>query len=200
MQTLVIATRNRHKTQEFADILANHFAVQDLNSVSGSPEVEETGETFEANAILKAIPASQHTEGLALADDSGLEVDGLDGAPGVRSARYAGEPSNDDNNNALLLQNLSSIRGKNRAARFRCVLALADRGSLVATFSGSVEGIIAPAPRGTAGFGYDPLFIPNGHCQSFAEIGAELKNQMSHRASALQKFLVWLQSEKCNPA
>jgi XTP/dITP diphosphohydrolase len=154
------------------------------------PDVEESGQTFEENAALKALAASGRFDGWVIADDSGLEVDALGGEPGVRSARYAGEPSDDQANNALLLKNLEGVRGKARSARFRCVIVLARRGEKIGAFSGAVEGMMIRSPKGTSGFGYDPLFVPDGHCETFAQLGAEIKNTLSHRARALEQLRI----------
>jgi len=188
---LLVSTRNAHKVGEIRAILGPDFEVSDLSILPHMPEVEETGATFEENAALKAVAASMLFDGWVLADDSGLEVDALGGAPGVISARYAGEPSNDAANNALLLKNLSGVRGKDRSARFRCVMVVARNGRKLAAFSGSVEGIIINEPKGTSGFGYDPLFVPEGFCETFAQLGAETKNGLSHRARALQGLKAW---------
>ena len=150
--------------------------------------VEETGRTFEENAILKAVAVSRAVAGLVVADDSGLEVAALGGAPGVYSARYAGEGAKDEENVAKLLAELGNLERADRGARFRCALALACQGELIAVFHGDVAGVIAERPRGKRGFGYDPVFIPAGFDQTFAELGDEVKNQMSHRAVAIQKL------------
>jgi len=194
MQRLLIATGNRHKTREFREMLGFRYEVSDLNDLAHIPAAEETGETFEANAVLKAVAASLHVEGLVVADDSGLEVDALGGAPGVRSARYAGEPSDDARNRRRLLAELenSRVRGGARSARFRCVLALAERGSLVATFSGTVEGVVIDEERGGGGFGYDPLFLPDGYDRTFAELPPAVKHGCSHRGRALEKLRAFL--------
>ena len=182
---LLVSTRNAHKIAEIRAILGAGFSVRDLSAVPGMPEVEETGETFEENAALKAVAASELFDGWVIADDSGLEVDALDGAPGVLSARYAGVQSDDAANNSLLLKNLEAVRGKARSARFRCAIVLAKSGTKLAAFAGSVEGQIIHSPRGSGGFGYDPLFVPDGHCKTFAELGPDIKNSLSHRARAL---------------
>lgn len=194
LPTLLIATRNAHKTREIAQILAKRFSVQDMTSMANAPEVEETGDTFESNAALKACAASQLTGGWALADDSGLEVEILNGAPGVRSARYAGESASDADNNRLLLQNLLPYDDEERTARFRCCLVLAHRGAMIAVFNGTVNGVILRAPKGSTGFGYDPLFMPNGYQETFGELPAEVKNQISHRSRALSQFSAWLEA------
>ena len=188
---LLVSTRNAHKVGEIRAILGPAFDVRDLSTIPPFPDVEETGSTFEDNATLKAVAASLLAEEWVIADDSGLEVDALQGAPGVLSARFAGAPSNDAANNALLLEKLAAIRGKARSARFRCVIVLARHGRKLAAFAGTIEGQIIPAPRGTAGFGYDPIFVPNGFCQSFAELSPETKNTFSHRAQALTALKSW---------
>jgi XTP/dITP diphosphohydrolase len=187
MRQLLLATRNPHKTREFAEILGEEFAVRDLAAEPDMPVVEETGATFAENAILKAIAVSKCFPDPVVADDSGLEVDALDGAPGVYSARYAGPDAKDGDNVARLLSELRK-RGAERLppARFRCVLALAREGKLVETFAGVVEGAIVDKPRGSAGFGYDPVFQPAGLTETFAELPAGEKNRISHRASAIR--------------
>ena len=163
-----------------------------LDSLPGFLEVEETGDSFAANAMLKAVAASQRFRGLVLADDSGLEVDALGAEPGVRSARYAGATANQQENNLLLLENLSAVRGKLRSARFHCALAAAQAGHPLACFHGSVEGTIIRHPKGRHGFGYDPLFVPEGFCQTFAQLGPEIKNSLSHRARAIEAARPWI--------
>jgi len=189
---LLIATRNRHKTGELAALLGPAFQVEDLTAHPDLPEVEETGATFAENAALKAVAASRHfgSELLVLADDSGLEVDALDGAPGVRSARYSGEGATDRKNLELLLTRMQGI--PHRAARFRCVIALARGGELAASFEGACEGRIIEEPRGCDGFGYDPVFVPEGYTRTFAELPGEVKNALSHRGRAMTLALAWL--------
>lgn len=189
---LLIATRNRHKTGELAALLGAAFQVEDLTSHPELPEVEETGTTFAENAALKAVTASLHFGGLVLADDSGLETDALDGAPGVRSARFAGEKASDRENLELLLQRMAGAA--RRSARFRCAIAIAREGKLVASFEGACEGRIIEAPRGCDGFGYDPVFVPEGYEQTFAELPGEVKNALSHRGRAMQAALAWLKT------
>jgi XTP/dITP diphosphohydrolase len=186
MRQLLLASRNAHKTREFAEILGNEVAVRDLAEEPEAAVVEETGATFAENAILKAMAISKQFADLVVADDSGLEVDALGGAPGVYSARYAGPGARDRDNIARLFSELSEC-GQERpfAARFRCLLALARAGELIGTFEGAVEGTIADRPRGTAGFGYDPVFLPVGLTKTFAELSAEEKNRISHRAKAI---------------
>ena len=187
MRRLLIATKNAHKTAEIRAILGDGWDVSDLNAHPEIAAPEETGATFAENAEIKALAASQLCAGLVLADDSGLEVDALGGAPGVRSARYAGEHAADADNRTKLLQALTTVRGKARTARFRCALALASDGTVRATFDGAVEGVIINAERGDGGFGYDALFVPAGHCETFAQLPGAVKNQLSHRARALAK-------------
>jgi XTP/dITP diphosphohydrolase len=187
MLRLLLATRNAHKTREFSEILGGEFVVRDLSEELDAPVIEETGSTFAENAILKAVGISKRSPELVVADDSGLEVDALDGAPGVFSARYAGPGATDVENIARLLSELSAL-SKERlpGARFRCVLALARNGKVLGTFEGAVEGVIVDSPRGRSGFGYDPIFQPNGFAQTFAELSAAEKNQISHRAQAIR--------------
>lgn len=187
MKQLIIATRNAHKTREFAEILGHEFEVIDLSSVANAPEIKETGRTFEENAILKALAISRDQRLPVVADDSGLEVDALGGAPGIYSARYAGEKATDPSNVEKLLRELvdRNIPAAKRTARFRCVIALARDGKLLGTFEGLAEGRIVDVPRGQNGFGYDPIFVPAGFDKTFAELSAETKNEISHRAKAI---------------
>ena len=184
---LLLATHNADKTREIQRILGAKFAVRDL---SKHPEISkplENGKTFEENAILKAIAASRKLPSLVIADDSGLEVDALGGAPGIYSARYATENASDAKNVEKLLQELRArnIADEKRSARFRCVIALARNEKLLGAFEGVVEGNIVDPPRGSGGFGYDPVFQPIGFEQTFAEMPPELKNKISHRAQAI---------------
>lgn len=188
---LLVSTRNAHKIGEIRAILGPDFVVYDLSILPDMPEVEETGATFEENATLKAVAASMLFEGWVIADDSGLEVDALGGAPGVYSARYAGPQAVDADNNTLLLRNLEGVRGKERSARFRCVIVLARAGRKLAAFAGAVEGVIVNQHKGGGGFGYDPLFVPEGYCETFGELPAEVKNSLGHRAKALAKLRDW---------
>jgi XTP/dITP diphosphohydrolase len=192
MPPLVIATKNAHKTKEIAAILRDLIDdISDLTAHPGIPSPVEDGLTFEANAAIKALAAATALPPgtLVLADDSGLEVDALDRAPGIYSSRYAGENATDaDNRQKLLAElNTSGARGKARSARFRCVMTLARNGTVLASFAGAVEGIIANEEKGDGGFGYDSIFIPAGFCETFAQLPPETKNQLSHRARALEK-------------
>jgi XTP/dITP diphosphohydrolase len=194
-KTLCIATRNPHKVEEMASVLAPFWEVKCSSDYPGlEEEIEETGDTFLANATLKAVTTSQRIPDYVLADDSGLEVDALDGAPGVFSARYGGIPSSTEKNNAKLLEELGKLNAltpEQRTARFRCVLVLAKEGELLASFDGACEGTIAPGPKGSNGFGYDPLFIPQGYKQTFGQLAEKTKANLSHRALALKKFVAW---------
>lgn len=194
MQRLLLATRNAHKTREFAEILGAQFVVSDLISVEDVPTVDETGATFEENAVLKAVAASRCVSGLVVSDDSGLEVAALDGAPGVRSARYAGENATDAENVAKLFSELQRLDSASRTcdASFQCVLALAEDGKVLRIFRGTVGGSIIPVKRGQRGFGYDPVFVPNGYTETFAELGDVVKNGLSHRARAIAKLRAYL--------
>lgn len=184
MTHLIIATRNRHKLEEIRAIFAfNHLKISSALDYPDIPDVEETGSTFEENALLKARALTAATGHWAMADDSGLEVDALDGAPGVYSARFAGEPVSYAANNEKLLRLLSG--NPNRRARFRTVLALASPQGEAFTVEGCCPGRIIEEQRGREGFGYDPLFVPDGETLTFAEMSADHKNQISHRARAL---------------
>ena len=190
MQDLLVATGNSHKTAEIRAILGAGYVVSDLKAHPELPEVEETGSTFLENATLKAVEISKQVEGLILSDDSGLEVDALGGEPGVYSSRYAGEAGNDEANNKKLLHEL---QGKdNRTARFRCVMVLAQDGEVLTSFDGAVEGRMLSELHGEGGFGYDPLFVPDGYDQTFSQLSEGIKNQLSHRAVAMQKVVAWL--------
>ena len=184
---LLIATGNAHKLREIRAILS----VPGLDIVGSRdwptplPEIVEDGLTFEANAVKKAMLTALSTGLWTLADDSGLEVEALGNVPGVRSARYAGEPSSDSANNALLLKNMAG--SANRKAQFRCAIALSSPKGRCQVVDGACPGSMLTAPRGANGFGYDPLFVPDGFTQTFAEMPDADKNAISHRARALQK-------------
>jgi XTP/dITP diphosphohydrolase len=190
--TLVVASSNRAKLVEFGALAAD-LPVEIIGLAEAVPEglsIVEDGDTFQANAILKARTVAEAARTLTLADDSGLEVDALGGRPGVRSARFAHDRATDAENNATLLAALADIEEENRTARFRCVLALIDpwapAGTELTIASGSCEGSIAREPRGTGGFGYDPLFIVKDKNRTMAELSDVEKNSLSHRALALQ--------------
>jgi len=191
---LVVATRNRHKTREIQQILGPEFNVRDLGAYPKVSQIREGGSSFEENAKRKALAASRQLPALVIADDSGLEVDALGGAPGIYSARYAGANATESDKIDKLLRKLARIRATEdeRRARFRCVLALARNGNLLGTFEGIVEGRIADEVRGDYGFGYDPIFIPEGLEQTFGELPTEVKNAISHRAKAIRALAVKL--------
>ncbi|MDF1751956.1 MAG: RdgB/HAM1 family non-canonical purine NTP pyrophosphatase [Verrucomicrobiales bacterium] len=197
---LVVATHNAHKTDEIREIVGKFFdEVLDLSSFPDVPEADEYGESFEENSAIKAFGASETLQdAFILADDSGLEVDALNGAPGVYSARYAGADASDADNRARLLEELtkSGAKGKERSARFRCVLTVVKGDETFGVFDGACEGIIANEEKGDGGFGYDSLFIPEGHCETFGQLSGEVKNGMSHRGNALAQFSEWLESEQ----
>jgi len=188
---LLFATRNRGKLRELRELLAGEpLELLSLEDRPEVPEVEETGATFAENAALKATAAARATRLLALADDSGLEVDALGGDPGVRSARYAGLGASDGERIQLLLANLAGVPEARRTARFRCAIALVDPARLEAPLlcEGSCEGRILEAPRGAGGFGYDPVFLADALGQTFAEAPAETKNGVSHRGQAMRRM------------
>ena len=184
---LLIATRNRHKLEEIRQIFAlPSLELVAADDVPGLPEdVVEDADTFEGNALKKARELCAASGLWTLADDSGLEVTALDNAPGVFSARYAGEPCSYPANNAKLLHELAGV--PDRRARFRCAIALCTPDGRSWTVDGSCEGHIIQEPRGANGFGYDPLFVPDGYDKTFAELDGAVKNAISHRGRALQR-------------
>jgi XTP/dITP diphosphohydrolase len=191
--TLYCATTNPGKLREFrlaAGRLGRDIEIATLPNLSSIDPVEETGDTFKENAVRKAVYYSAHAPGPLFADDSGLEVDALGGEPGVRSARFAGPGATDEANNLLLLEKLRGM--EQRRARFVCLIALAEKGALLATFRGAVEGEILHEPRGPNGFGYDPLFFYPPFGCSFGEVGGERKLLVSHRGQALRQLLAAL--------
>jgi len=186
---VVVATRNRGKLVEIARLLGGSpsFELVTIDEIAPEVELREDEETFQGNAVAKARQAAIATGLPAIADDSGLEVDALNGAPGVWSARYAGEPSDDARNNAKLLEALRGVPDEQRKARFRCAAAFVDRARAIEMVEcGECEGNILEAPRGTGGFGYDPLFLATGLTQTMAELPVDKKNQVSHRAAAFR--------------
>jgi XTP/dITP diphosphohydrolase len=191
---LVVATRNTHKTREIQHILGAHFRVRDLLAHPEVSEILESGTSFEENAKLKALAASRELPDLIIADDSGLQVDALGSALGIYSARYAGPNATERAKIEKLLTELARVGATQdaRRARFRCVVALAHNGNLLGTFEGIVEGKIANEVRGDSGFGYDPIFIPDGFEQTFGQLPAEVKNTISHRAKAIRGLAVKL--------
>lgn len=200
MRTLLLATRNEGKVRELGALLAGEpVHLETLASHPDVPDVEEHGDTFEENARLKAVAVAEHTGRWALGEDSGLVVDALGGDPGVRSARYAGEHGDDAANVARLLRELEGVR--DRRARFLCALVLArPDGKVVAAVEGVCEGTIAAAPRGTAGFGYDPVFVPLGETRTAAELTPAEKDALSHRGHAARSLLPLLRLHLTTPA
>jgi XTP/dITP diphosphohydrolase len=201
VDTILIATSNEGKLRDFAGAAASHgVAVAGIPNFSSLPLVVEDGLAFETNARKKAEEYSRHVPGeIVVADDSGLEVDALNGAPGVHSARYAAdEPhraeanTDDEANNARLLRELKDVPPERRTGRFVCVLAAARDGETLKTFRGTAEGIILSVPRGDNGFGYDPLFYFPRIQKTFAQLTAEEKSEFSHRGSAFRNLLAWI--------
>ncbi|HKM43229.1 MAG TPA: XTP/dITP diphosphatase [Limnochordia bacterium] len=187
---LLVASHNEHKIREIKELTAHlKLDVVGLPEVGDFPPVVEDGDTFQANARKKAVEIAELSGVLVLADDSGLEVDALGGAPGVHSARFAGEPCSDQRNNTLLLERLRGYPVEQRGAAFRCAMALARPGGPVELTEGVCRGQILFEPRGTGGFGYDPLFFVPEYEKSFAELGSQVKNRISHRYLAMQKML-----------
>ena len=186
---LVLATRNQGKVREIGEILKdeNGLELLSLCNYPDAPDVVEDGNTYEENAIKKASVLAEYTGHLTIADDSGLAVDALDGAPGVHSARYAGEEASDQDRIAKLLDALDTVPDDRRSARFICAVAIAEPLAQAQVVRGICEGCIIHTPRGKSGFGYDPIFVPVGYDKTFAELGDEIKNEISHRAKALDK-------------
>lgn len=189
MLEIVLATRNKDKVKEIKKILNGIDArLLSVDDFPGCPEVKEDGETLEANAKKKALAVSQYTKKLSLAEDTGLEVEALGGAPGIHSARFAGDNCTYKDNNKRLLKLMEKFSLGERRARFRCVAALAKPDGEVVTCEGICEGIIAFEMKGESGFGYDALFLLPEYDKTFAELGEEMKNKISHRARALDKI------------
>ena len=186
---LVFATNNKHKLQEVRDIVGDRVEVLSLADIGCYDDIPETADTLQGNALIKARHIYEKYGFDCFADDTGLEVEALDGAPGVYSARYAGEECDSEANMRKLLENLT---GKtNRNAQFRTVIALIINGEEM-LFNGIVKGAIATEKKGDSGFGYDPIFVPEGHSASFAQMSSEMKNSMSHRFRATQQFSDYL--------
>lgn len=189
---IVFATNNKHKLEEIKDILGKDFEIVSLAEIGCHEDIPETGLTLEENARQKSTYIVEHYNHDCFADDTGLEVDALNGEPGVHSARYAeGTDHDSEANMRKLLSRMSSV--KERTARFRTVISLIING-VEHQFEGRVEGRIATEKHGKEGFGYDPIFIPEGYDKSFAELGEEVKNQISHRARAVKKLAEYLSS------
>ena len=201
---IVFATNNQHKLQEIRDILGSDYEVVSLNEIGCDVDIPETGNTLEENALQKAQYVYDHYHLSCFADDTGLEVEALDGAPGVHSARYAEGTDHDSEANMAKL--LRELDGKeNRKARFRTVICYIEKKDVcpcgctsikkIHQFDGIVEGHIATEKQGTEGFGYDPIFVPEGYDQSFAQLGEEIKNGISHRAKAVAKLAEYLKNK-----
>ena len=196
MKTFVLASKNKHKAEEIKNILGEGFEViTQTEAGAGDIEVIEDGATFEENAIKKAEEIMRAVGKPTIADDSGLCVDFLNGAPGVYTARYAGENATDAENIEKLLTALGGVPEKDRGARFVCVIAVAEQGKETVTFRGECEGRIALEPKGEGGFGYDPIFYLDEYCATMSEISAEIKNSISHRSNALKKFVEGIKEE-----
>ena len=198
---LLIATNNKGKQTEFRQLLADlPLTISDLSSFPAIDPISETGRTFEENASLKASGYAIQAKRLTLADDSGLEVDALNGAPGVLSSRYGPVGASDESRSTRLLAELTNVPVHDRSARFVSVIAIAgENGELINLSSGICEGLIALTPRGGNGFGYDPIFIPSGFNETFGELPAEVKNRVSHRAQAWVRALEFLRTLTASP-
>ena len=204
MKRIVFATNNQHKLQEIRDILGSSYEVVSLKEIGCDVDIPETGNTLEENALQKAQYVYDHYHVSCFADDTGLEVEALDGAPGVHSARYAEGTDHDSEANMAKL--LRELNGKeNRQARFRTVICYIEKQGVcpcgctsikkIHQFEGIVNGHIATEKHGTEGFGYDPIFVPEGYDKSFAELGEEIKNGISHRARAVAKLVEYLKKK-----
>ncbi|MHB9056783.1 MAG: non-canonical purine NTP diphosphatase [Paludibacteraceae bacterium] len=191
MKKIIFATNNKHKLKEVKEILGEKVEIISLADIGCTEDIPETSDTLEGNAALKVQYVFDKFHMDCFADDTGLEIEALNGRPGVYSARYAGEPSNSQNNIRKILHEMEGM--SNRKAQFRTVIAFSE-GSIIHYFEGVVKGRIANEPRGNAGFGYDPVFIPENHTKSFAELNPEIKNSISHRARAVKKFTTYLLS------
>ena len=190
---LVVATQNRGKLREISRLLADSgIVVKGLDDIADLPEIIEDGDTFEANAQKKALTVARHCGCLTLADDSGLMVEALNGEPGVYSARYAGPDASDADNNQKLLDAMKDFSPEQRHAAFYCAMALCQPSGECQLFQGQLKGLILEAPRGSGGFGYDPLFLVPEYGKALAELPLEIKNRISHRGHALRNVLAYL--------
>ncbi len=192
MEKLVFATNNSHKLHEIKEMLDNSFELLSLNEIGCSDDIPETGETLEANASQKSFYIWDRFHFDCFADDTGLEIEALNNEPGVYSARYAGDAKCAEANVAKVLEKMQDL--KNRKARFRCVISLIISGEEM-QFEGIVNGKIISERRGTTGFGYDPIFVPDGYNHTFAEMSAEVKNRISHRGNAFAKLVQYLKGK-----
>ncbi|QAS54014.1 XTP/dITP diphosphatase [Halobacillus litoralis] len=196
MKELLVATKNEGKIGEFRDMFSKYnISVKSLLDLDESIDIEETGTTFEENAVIKAQTMMEQLNIPVVADDSGLEVDALNGAPGVYSARYAGIEKDDNENLQKLLNNLEGIPESQRDARFVCAVAVARPGAATIVKRGTCEGSIANEPQGSHGFGYDPVFIPKGASRTMAEHTSDEKNKISHRHHAIKQIEEWLKTQ-----
>ncbi len=195
-KTLIVSSGNKGKIAEIKSILSElDMDILSKDEVGLSDlEVVEDKDTLEGNAIKKALEIHKHTEGIIISDDSGLFVDYLEGAPGVYSARYAGVDGDDSANNKKLLEELKNITLEKRTAKFKTAIAIVLEDGSVETVVGECDGLIIAEQRGTTGFGYDPLFIPNGYDKTFAELDSNIKNNISHRRDALEKLKMKLKN------
>jgi len=192
---IVFATRNKKKVEEIKRVIGDMpIAILTIDDFPGCPEVEEEGDTFQENAVKKALAIAQYTGKPSLADDSGLEVYALNNAPGILSSRYSGENADDSKNIEKLLHEMRLIIDEKRNARFVCCLALAFPDGRLEIFTGQAEGKIGREQKGSYGFGYDPIFYPKGHDRTFAEMTANEKDSVSHRGKALREFQKYLKS------
>jgi len=190
MTELLIATKNKGKVRELRDLLLPMgIAVLSLDDITGAPEIIEDGVTFRANAAKKAVTLAQFTGCQVMGEDSGLEVDALDGRPGVYSARYSGDNATDEKNNTKLLEELANVPFEKRTARYRSAIAFADKTALIDVVEGSCEGLIATERRGINGFGYDPLFYIPQYQKTFGELPLSVKQTLSHRGQAFRLFI-----------
>ena len=197
MKQIIIATSNAHKVKEFKELFNGcHFEISSAEVCGGMPQVVEDGDSFATNARIKAIALRDlaPNKSWILSDDSGLEVDALEGAPGIYSARYAGYGASDSKNMKKLLSELSDRAEGDRKAHFRCVLCLIDTEGNESYHEGISQGVIASGSFGSEGFGYDPIFIPDGYSESFGQLGKEIKARCSHRALAVQAMLKFLEA------
>ena len=200
MNEIIVATGNRHKVREIGEILVGtpYILTSLADQFDPIPDIAETGTTFEANARIKADWVFEKKQRWAMADDSGLEVDALDGAPGVYSARYAGSGATTSDNNKKLVAELRALDKCESSARFRCVIALRMSTTELFIAEGVCEGKVILEPRGHEGFGYDPHFIPTGHSHTFAELSSPIKHSLSHRGMALAKIATFLSGISTN--
>ena len=189
MRELVIATGNQGKLKEIRELLEGlPFKVTSLSDYPDHPEIIEDGDSFKANALIKARIIAEYTGHLTMGEDSGLEVDALDGAPGIYSARFSGEGATDEKNNTKLLESLKDVPADKRSARYQCCAAIVDGDQEVAVIQNSCEGFIAEEPRGTNGFGYDPYFLIEKYGKTFGELDPSIKREISHRAKTLKEL------------